>query len=162
MNRTFFMRALALAASLAFAALAQLSCDENPSDSSSKLRISVYSGDNQTERAGAALPAPLVVRVSDILDNAKPGVAVEFSSPGEILASATPRFAMTDAGGLASCRFQLGTRTGTQRVWATMPDDSTVLSATAVAIACAEESPARVCQWPAGHIFVATTSSSLL
>ncbi len=162
MNRTFFMRALALAASLAFAALAQLSCDENPSDSSSKLRISVYSGDNQTERAGAALPAPLVVRVSDILDNAKPGVAVEFDTHAEPLAAVTPRFATTDVNGLASCAFKLGTRTGTQRVWATMPDDSTVLSATAVAVACAEEGPARVCHWPAGHIFIATTSSSLL
>jgi hypothetical protein len=161
MNRTSFMRAFALAASLAFAALAQFSCDENPSDNSSKLRITAYSGNNQTERAGSALPAPLVVRVSDILGNAKPGVPVEFSSHAEILASVTPPAASTDANGLASCTFQLGTRVGTQRVWATIAEDSTILSATAAAAACTEESPEKVCHWPARRIFIATTGSSL-
>jgi hypothetical protein len=51
---------------------------------------------------------------------------------------------------------------GTQHVWATTSEDSTIISATAVAVACAEESPEKVCQWPAGHIFIATTSSSFL
>jgi len=162
MNRTFSMRALAIAASFAFAAFVQSSCDENPSDSSSDFRIVAYSGNNQTERAGSTLPAALVVRVSDILGNAKPGVTVEFSSHGEELAAVTPGLAATDANGLASCRFKLGTRVGTQRVWAAIAEDSTVLFATAVATGCPEENPAKVCLWPAGHIFVATTSSSLL
>ncbi|MFA4949036.1 MAG: hypothetical protein WC674_11110, partial [Candidatus Krumholzibacteriia bacterium] len=162
MNRTFFMRAFALAASLAFVALAQFSCDENPSDSSSNLRILAYSGNNQTERVGASLPAPLVVKVTDLLNNAKPGVAVEFSSHAEPFASVTPQIATTDANGLASCRFQLGTRVGTQHVWATISQDSTVLTATAVAVACEEEDPEGICVWPSKHIFIATTSSSLL
>ncbi|MCX5754084.1 MAG: hypothetical protein NTW97_10675 [Candidatus Krumholzibacteria bacterium] len=162
MNRTFFMRALALAFLLALAGPAQFSCDENPSDNSSKLRITAYSGNNQTERAGAMLPAPLVVRVSDILGNAKPGVPVEFSSHGEPLASVNPQTAATDANGFASCGFKLGTRVGTQHVWATTAEDSTVFSATAVALACPEENPAKICQWPAGHIFIATASSSLM
>jgi hypothetical protein len=162
MNRTFFMRAFALAASAAFVALVQFSCDENPSDSSSKLRISVYSGNNQTERVGASLPAPLVVKVTDLLNNARPGVEVEFGTHVEPFASVTPQSATTDAYGLASCRFQLGDSVGTQHVWATMPDGSTVLSATAVAVGCTEESPVRICPWPQGHIFIATTSSSLL
>jgi hypothetical protein len=162
MNRILFARAYALAALLALAALVPFSCDNNPSDASTDLRIATHSGDNQTERAGSTLPAPLVVRVSDILGNAKPGIGVEFSTHGEPLASVTPQIATTDAGGLASCTFQLGTRAGTQHVWATIAQDSTVLSATAVAVACPEENPAKVCQWPAGHIFIATTSSSLL
>jgi hypothetical protein len=161
MNRIYFMRALAIASLPALSALAQFSCDETPSDSSSKLRITAYSGNNQTERAGSALPAPLVVRVSDILGNAKPGVPVEFSSHGEPLASVNPQTAATDANGLASCGFKLGTRVGTQHVWATTAEDSAILSATAVAPACPEESPVKVCEWPAGHIFIATTGSSL-
>ncbi len=161
MNRTSFMRAFALAVSFALAALAQSSCDENPSDSSSNLRVSVHSGNNQTEREGATLPEPLVVKVSDILGNAKTGISVSFSTNAPS-ASVIPSHAATDANGLASCGFRLGTGAGTQQVWATIAEDSTILSATAVAIGCPEESPVKVCQWPIGHIFIATTSSSLL
>ena len=163
MKRSIFTRAFALASMLALAALAQSSCDENPSDDSSNLRIVAYSGNGQTERAGSMLPEPLVVKVSDILGNAKPGVQVEFSAHGELSAAITPRFAATNADGLASCTFKLGTRVGTQNVWAATAEDSTVLSATAVAVACAEESPVYACdEWPSGNIFIATTSSSLL
>jgi len=162
MNRTLLMRAFALAASFALAALAQFSCDDSPSDEALQFRIAAYSGNNQTERAGAPLPAPLVVKVTDLLNNPQPGVPVTFSARAETLASVTPRFATTDANGFASCRFQLGARAGTQHVWATTSEDSTIISATALAVACAEESPEKVCRWPAGHIFIATTSSSFL
>jgi hypothetical protein len=162
MNRTLSTRAFALAVSFALAALAQSSCDENPSDEALQFRIAAYSGNNQTERVGAALPEPLVVKVTDLLNNPQPGVAVTFSAHAEPLASVTPTTATTDASGIASCRFKLGARAGTQHVWATTSEDSTVLSATAVAAGCPEESPEKLCQWPAGHIFIATTSSSLL
>ncbi len=78
MNRISCMRASALAVSLALAALAQFSCDDNPADDLSNLRLSAYSGDHQTERVGAVLSEPLVVKVSDVLGNPKPGVSVSF------------------------------------------------------------------------------------
>jgi antitoxin (DNA-binding transcriptional repressor) of toxin-antitoxin stability system len=162
MNTIHFKRVFALAALLALAAFAQFSCDENPSDNTSNYHITAYSGNNQTERVGAMLADPLVVRATDLLNNAKAGVEVEFSTRGTPSAEVTPRFATTDANGLASCRLTLGATAGTQHVWVRAEADSTVLSATAVAVACDEESPERVCQWPAGHIFIATTSSSLL
>lgn len=161
MNRTLFMRAFALAVSFALAALAQSSCDENPSDEALQFRIAAYSGNNQTERVGAALPEPLVVKVTDLLNNPQPGVLVAFSTHAEPLASVTPLTATTNASGIASCRFKLGTRAGIQQVWATTSEDSTILSATAVAIGCPEESPGPACKWPMGRIFIATTGSSL-
>ncbi len=161
MNRISFMRAFALAASLSLAALAQFSCDDNPADDLSNLRLSAYSGDHQTERAGAVLSEPLVVKVSDILGNAKPGVLVSFSTNAPS-ALVNPSQTATDANGLASCSFKLGAAAGTQHVWAAIPGDSVLLSATAVAFGCPEESPVRLCVWPLKHIFIATTSSSLL
>lgn len=162
MNRTFFMRTFALVLSLALAAFAQSSCDDNPSNEALKLRIKVYSGNNQTERAGSTLPEPLVVQVTDILNNPRPGVPVEFSAHAEPSALVTPRLTATDERGLASCSFRLGTTVGTQNVWAATSEDSTLFSATAIALACEEEDPEGICVWPSKHIFIATTSSSLL
>jgi hypothetical protein len=162
MNTIHFKRAFALAALIALAAFAQFSCDENPSDNTTNYRITAYSGNNQTERAGATLADPLVVRATDLLNNAKSGVPIAFSAQGESSGEVTPHLATTDANGFASCRWQLGTKVGTQHVSATAAADSAVLSATAVAVACDEEDPQRICAWPANHIYIATTSSSLL
>jgi len=162
MKRPFSARILSLAAALALAALVQFSCDENPSNNDeSKLRITPFSGSGQTERTGATLANPLVVKVSDILGDTKAGIAVSFSTHAPS-AYVTPAHAVTDANGRASCTFRLGSEAGTQQVTAAMEDDSTTFSATAVAAGCTEESPAKVCDWPAGHLFIATTGSSLM
>jgi len=162
MKRPSSARVLSLTAALAAAALMQFSCDDNPSNNEeSKLRISAFSGNGQTERVGATLENPLVVKVSDILGDAKAGIAVSFSTHAPS-AYVTPAHAVTDANGHASCTFRLGSAAGTQHVTAAMEDDSTTFSATAVAAGCTEESPAKVCDWPAGHLFIATTGSSLM
>ena len=47
----------------------------------SKLRITTYSGNNQTERVGSTLAEPLVVKVTDILGQSRsPAIAVSFST----------------------------------------------------------------------------------
>ena len=47
-----------------------VSCSDDPvNNENDLLRVSVYSGNNQSERTGAALPEPLVVRVADLLDD---------------------------------------------------------------------------------------------
>jgi len=162
MKRTSSICAFSLAAALALAALVLFSCEDNPSDNNAetKLRIAPYAGNSQTERTGAMLADPLIVKVTDILGNAKSGIAVFFSTQ-ETSAYVSPASVTTDAEGLASCRFRLGSTAGPQRAKAVMQDDSTSFNATAVAPGCAEESPERLCQWPAGHVFIATTGSSL-
>jgi hypothetical protein len=142
------------------------SCDEYPAEQDqnpdgAKLGIRVQSGDNQRERVGANLPDPIVVRVSEGTNNPKPGIGVSFVT-SDRGASVVPSQATTDGNGLASCTFRLGAVPGAQHVLAFIQDDTTTVAATADAILCLEESPARVCTWNAGHIYVATTNSSLL
>jgi hypothetical protein len=160
MNRTSSTRMFPLAAALTLALL-QFSCGDNPAnDRYERLRVVPISGSNQTERVGATLPSPLVVEVRDALNARKPGISVHFKTQ-ETGAVVTPAYATTDAIGRASCRFKLGTNEGLQAAWAVIADDSTVMSATAVPVACPEESPTKICAWPTGHIFIATTGSSL-
>ncbi|MBU8921202.1 MAG: hypothetical protein KOO63_05220 [Bacteroidales bacterium] len=148
--------------SLLLVLVLSVSCsDDNPVDNEDGLlRISVYSGNNQTERAGAALPEPLVARVADLLDDPRAGVTIDFSTsaPGSDI---TPS-AVTDADGLASAWLTLGSTTGEQTVTATITDDGAAFTATAVIPECEQESLAPACAWPAGRIYITTTSSDLL
>ena len=77
--------------------------------------ISVVSGDGQSAAAGAALGQPLVVSVVDALDRPVQGQTVAFTvdAGGGTVAPAT---ASTDADGLASANWTLGTGAGTQSV----------------------------------------------
>jgi adhesin/invasin len=77
--------------------------------------ISVVSGDGQSAAAGAALAQPLVVSVVDALDRPVQGQTVAFTvdAGGGTVAPAT---ASTDADGLASASWTLGTAAGTQSV----------------------------------------------
>jgi hypothetical protein len=157
------MRAFALAISFALAALALPSCDDNSTEHVSQYRLTPYSGNNQTERAGSTLPEPLVVLVTDLLNNPLPGIRVTFSVYDDPLGSVTPVNAATDQDGLASCTFELGPSVGLQRVKASASAEFlTLFSATATAPGCSEESAEKLCVWPLKHIFIATTSSSLL
>jgi hypothetical protein len=163
MNRIDFMRAFALAIPFALAALVLSSCDDNSTEHVSQYHLTPYSGNNQTERAGSTLPEPLVVKVTDLLNNPLPGIRVTFSPYDDPLGSVTPVNVATDQDGLASCTYQLGPRIGLQRVMASASAEFfTLFSATSVAAACDEESTEKLCVWPLKHIFIATTSSSLL
>ncbi len=155
--------AAALSAALLAAAFLMPSCAEDSvtDDPSLVARLDVYAGDNQTGTVGSLLPDPLVVRASDILGNPRPGITVQFSTTNTG-ASVSPASAQTGASGFASCAFRLGSSTGEQQVRASTEGDSTYFTATASALECPEEDPGAACAWPSGHIFVTTTSSSLL
>ena len=149
-----------LAFTLIFTSLLFTSCDDNPTDTDA-LRITKISGDGQAERVQAMLPEPLVVRVTNIAGDRRPGIAVTFSSqdPG---AATLPPTAVTDSEGRAFCNFKLGTEAGTQHVNAAVTTDSTTFSVSAVVPACPEMSLEPASDWPSGHIFIVTTSSALL
>jgi hypothetical protein len=161
-NRSWKM----IAAAAMLAALTIWSCDKYPAEqepapAGALLRVRVQSGDGQTERVGAPLAHRVVVRVSDILNNPQTGAQVSFrtSAAGAAIA---PAQATTDANGLASFALTLGSTPGAQQVLAFTKNDTTTIVETAVAIGCQDESLSRLCRWPAAHIFIATTSSSLL
>ncbi|GEM_PF-2896022 len=146
------------------AVMLSFSCDENPADGDKQSMlelIRIHSGNNQSERTGAMLSDPLTVKLIDILNNPKPGVEVRFSStnPGAVV---NPASAVTDSKGLASCTFKLGTEPGVQHVKAATYIDSTLFSATAEVPECDEEDTEPSGAWPSGHIFITTTSSSLI
>jgi len=140
------------------------SCEENPVDNNkgnSRLKLSIVSGNNQTERTGATLPESLVVMVSSLLNDPVMGITVNFSTanPG---ASVSPASAISGPDGKASCQFKLGNTKGKQLVIAAIETDSVTFTATAIEPSCDEERIDKLCDWPEGHVIIATTSSSLL
>ncbi len=146
------------------AAVLVLSCAEDSltdDDQTLITRIAVYAGNNQAGTIGSNLPDPLVVRASDILGNPRPGITVLFST-ANTGASVSPASAQTGSSGLASCLFKLGSSAGQHCVGVSIDGDSTHFTATAAALECPEEDPAAACAWASGHIFISTTSSSLL
>jgi len=163
MNTTSMLRLAAGA--LAFAPLLVSSCDEYPAEEVSgpeppKLRISIESGDRQTERTGRYLPERIVVLVSDAHNNPRQGEPVHFTTddPG---AEVSPNAVASDGNGLASCALRLGTAAGEQHVLAYIADDSVTVAAAAQAVQCDEEATGLVCRRD-DRIAIATTSSSLL
>ncbi len=152
----------ALAAAFVFISFFVTSCDDDPTEiDATTLRITKISGDGQVERVQAMLPEPLVVRVTNIAGNRRPGVAVTFSTqnPG---AEVVPPTAVTDSEGDAYCNFILGTAAGAQQVKAAVTTDSTTFSVSAVVPACTEMSLEPASEWTSGHIFIVTTSSAML
>ncbi len=123
--------------------------------------ISIVSGDHQTERVGAVLPSPMVVKVTDL--SGQPAYAEPvFFSTMDSGAAVDPATAYTDRNGFATARMRLGSVSGNQKVGARAGSDSTTFNHTAVQLGCSEENPESACQWPAGHVFITTTSSSML
>ncbi|MFO7915476.1 MAG: hypothetical protein R6U43_07270 [Candidatus Krumholzibacteriales bacterium] len=137
-------------------------CDEDEDiPSAGQSYLSIVSGNNQNERTGALLPQPLVVRAADLAGNNQPGITVRFST-ADSAATVNPSRAITDGGGLASCSFLLGGKAGLQHVSATTDNDSTTFTAVAEEPGCVEESLMPADHWDKGHIYICTTSSSLL
>jgi hypothetical protein len=163
LQRRMVLSALAaLAAAFALISLFLISCDEDPTEiDATTLRITRISGDGQSERVGAMLPEPIVVRITNISGNLRPGISVTFSSTAAG-SEALPSTDITDSQGLASCYFVLGTEEGTQQIKAEVTTDSTFFSASAVLPACPEETTESASAWPSGHIFIVTTSSALI
>jgi hypothetical protein len=89
----------------------------------------IVSGGNQTARPGQALPAPVVVQVSDALGNGIAGVAVAWSvtsGGGSISGGST-----SDANGRASATWTLGDVLGEQRAVASAAGFNAPITATA-------------------------------
>jgi len=96
--------------------VAACSSDEGPG---ANRTVSIESGNDQFAVVGSEL-APLVVRVVDANDTPETGVDVAWSvvSGG---GSITPATSTTDAAGLASATFTLGSTVGTQEARASVP-----------------------------------------
>lgn len=139
------------------------SCDDNSNDEDLEgvSTIRIIGGNNQTERVGAVLPQLLTIKVTDIVGEPKFGAPVLFNTddPG---AAVDPQAAYTDRDGYASALFRLGTVPGVQSVGVKSGTDSTTFNHTANALGCTEESAESACQWPAGHVFISTPSSSMI
>jgi hypothetical protein len=151
-----------LAAAFVIISLFAISCDEDPTDvDDTTLRITKISGDGQIERVEAMLPDPLVVRVTNIANERKPGITVTFSTdnPG---AEVFPETAVTDSEGEAFCGFKLGSVAGAYQAKAVVTTDSTIFSVSAVEPTCSEESVDEASDWPSEHVFIVTTSSALI
>jgi hypothetical protein len=90
------------------------------------------SGGGQSITAGAILAAPVVVQVIDAAGNGVPGIPVTFTLATG--GSVSPASATTDAGGLASTQWRLGSTQGPQTLTArttALPGLSLAVTATA-------------------------------
>jgi hypothetical protein len=141
--------------------LPSCSGEESNDDLEGLTRISIEGGNHQTERVGAVLPEPMRVKVTDIAGQPKFGIPVFFSTEDPGAAIDTP-VAHTDRDGYASALFRLGSVAGAQMVGVKSGSDSTTFNHTAVTLGCTEESAEAACVWPSGHVFITTTSSSMI
>ena len=74
----------------------------------------VAQGNNQTAKAGSAVPVQLVIRVTGSTNIPIPGVTVAFAITGGT-GSITPQSIITNALGEATARWTLGTQAGSQQ-----------------------------------------------
>jgi hypothetical protein len=103
--------------------------------SPSDLRITAQAGQNQDGPASAPLPTPLTVRVTDGSGNPVSGQAVNWTANG---GSFDPASGPTDANGIATAGWRLGSASGPQEARATLAANgsaSAAFSATAGAAA---------------------------
>jgi len=89
--------------------------------------VTRVSGDGQRGEANAALPQPLVARVTDSYGNPVSGVTVTFT-PAASSGSVTPTQDTSDGQGLASAVWTLGSSAGAQFVTAAITGASAVFS----------------------------------
>lgn len=96
-------------------------------------KIVVVSGDAQSSVVGRTLAEPIVVRVTDSNNAAVPNASLMYAATSG--GSVTPATATTDANGLASVSWKLGTSVGAQALTATLvgPQGSPFVTFTATA-----------------------------
>jgi hypothetical protein len=96
-------------------------------------KIAKVSGDNQSAVIGRPLPEPVIVRVTDPNDAPVPNATVTFAPAGG--GTVAPVTATTDASGLASGAWTLGTGLGPQTLGASLvgPQGSPTVTFTATA-----------------------------
>src|SRR5438128_4615151 len=99
-------------------------------------QMTAAGGDGQTGTVGAPLPTPLSVRVADQFNNPVAGVTVTWT-PASGSGSVNPPTSTSNASGIASTAWTLGTAAGTQTVQATGAGSPVNFSATATAGAAA-------------------------
>jgi hypothetical protein len=99
--------------------------------------IEIVSGDAQSDSAGAVLPAPLVVKVTDLFGNPVQGVVVDFVASAGAVAPPSPS---TDLAGLTQTSWTLGTTPAVDTVTASsgtltpVQFTATVLAASGAAV----------------------------
>src|SRR5438128_10247475 len=81
-------------------------------------QMSAAGGDGQTGSVGTTLPTPLSVRVADLFGNPVAAVTVSWT-PASGSGSVNPTTSTTNASGIASTAWTLGTQAGTQTIQAT-------------------------------------------
>jgi hypothetical protein len=120
-----------------FCALGVLSCSGDelllPAEGE-PAALAIVDGDAQTGPVGGQLAEPLVVRVTDTRGRPVAGAQVAF---GAEAGAVNPELGNTDADGLASTNWSLGTQTGEQAVMARVNNASPPLSVRFVATASA-------------------------
>jgi hypothetical protein len=109
---------LRLAALASFLAAASLQCSGDTTEPTTAANIGVVSGDGQTAPAGATLPSPLVVVVTDDQGNPVQGATVQWDADGAGTVSASA--VKTGADGRASVQRVLGSTPGTQNTTASI------------------------------------------
>lgn len=87
--------------------------------------LRVVGGGGQSAVSGAVVGEPVAVRAEDQRGNPVPGVVVRFAADGE--GATAPTEATTDDTGVASTRWTLGPRAGTQTLTATVADEDDVM-----------------------------------
>ena len=92
--------------------------------------LTIVSGDGQRAAAGAALPAPVVVRATDAEGDPLAGATVVFT-PGTDHGTADPAEVLSDAEGLARTAWTLGPPPGRQELVVSAGDASVSIAATA-------------------------------
>jgi alpha-tubulin suppressor-like RCC1 family protein len=137
----------ALAATLALAAAAAVAlaaCDPGTGPSPAAASVQVVAGNEQTATVGTALPLPVVVQVMDEDGGGIEGSTVVFRviSGGGTVAGGTAR---TDAEGLATEQWTLGTAAGEQRLEArVLAADGTPLMADTIVATARAAAPAQL------------------
>src|SRR3989442_839555 len=100
-------------------------------------QMTAAGGDGQTGTVGTTLPTPLSVRVADQFNNPVAGVPVTWT-PASGSGSVNPPTSTSNASGIASTAWTLGTQAGTQTIQATGAGSPVNFSAIATAGAAAQ------------------------
>jgi hypothetical protein len=126
--------------------------------------IEIVSGDMQFSQRGSQLPKPFVVRVRSQSGGVPESATIIFQTIAGNGIASPDVVAATDQG-LAETRYTLGSDVGTHLIRASVnnqPDKFVVFEATSSNFFCPEqEDTFRISHGTAGHLYLATTKSSL-